>query len=56
MITRLVNRADSAFWDTDGLPANMWCDSAVEPCFSTISANDDVLVTIIINGEGIGYS
>ncbi len=51
-INKLVARVDKPFWEQDGLPPNMWCDSALERCFLGKSERGTDLLTVFINGVG----
>jgi len=51
-ISKLVCHVDQPFWENDGLPANMWCNSALERCFVSKSENGETLLSIFINGVG----
>ncbi len=51
-ITKMVARVDKPFWETDGLPGNMWCDSAIERCFLTFNKQGDASYTFFVNGTG----
>lgn len=47
-------KADSAFWDKDGLPANMWTDLPLEQIFAELDAQGQPtgLFRVSINGRG----
>lgn len=53
-ISKLVARVDKPFWEQDGLPASMWCNSALERCFLSKGENGEPLLTVFINGAGTG--
>lgn len=51
-ISKMVARVEKPFWEQDGLPANMWCDSALERCFLSANKDGSFLYSIFINGVG----
>lgn len=51
-ISKLVARIDKPFWEQDGLPPSMWCDSSLERCFISKSERGTNLLTVFINGVG----
>ena len=53
-ISKMVAKVDQPFWEQDGLPANMWCDSPLERCFLTYDARGNASYTFFINGTGTG--
>jgi len=51
-ISKMVAKIDKPFWEQDGLPASMWCDSPLERCFLSSDKNGSLYYHIFINGLG----